>query len=95
MARQLRRSIAAPASPTTPVRRPFVRPLARPELGQRGRGIGRFIGEVRNELRKVVWPTRREAFNLTVLVIAVSAAVGVLLGLVDYAFAELFRLIVR
>jgi preprotein translocase subunit SecE len=69
--------------------------MMRPELGQRGRGIGQFLGEVRAELRKVVWPTREEAAKLTGLVIAVSAAMGVLLGLVDYAFAELFRLLIR
>jgi preprotein translocase subunit SecE len=72
-----------------------MRTMMRPELGHRGRGIGHFIGEVRAELRKVVWPTRREAANLTALVIAVSVAMGVLLGVVDYAFAELFRLLVR
>jgi preprotein translocase subunit SecE len=31
---------------------------------------------------------------LTALVIAVSVAMGVLLGLVDYAFAEIFRRLV-
>jgi preprotein translocase subunit SecE len=71
-----------------------MRTVLRPELGQRGRGIGQFIGDVRAELRKVVWPTRREAANLTALVIAVSVAMGVLLGLVDYAFAEIFRRLV-
>jgi preprotein translocase subunit SecE len=72
-----------------------MRPTLRPELGQRGRGVRQFIGEVRAELRKVVWPTRREAANLTALVIAVSVAMGILLGLVDFAFAELFRSLVR
>jgi preprotein translocase subunit SecE len=69
--------------------------MLQPQLGQRGRGIGQFIGEVRAELRKVVWPTRREAGNLTALVIAVSVAMGVMLGLVDHAFSELFRLLLR
>ena len=95
MARQLRRSmagnVAAPAAP----RRPTLRPALRPELTRRGRGIGQFIGEVRSELRKVVWPTRREAFNLTALVIAISVVVGFILGAIDYAFAELFRTILR
>jgi preprotein translocase subunit SecE len=94
MARQMRRTVAA--TPSTPAaRRPAMRPMLQPQLGQRGRGIGQFIGEVRAELRKVVWPTRREAGNLTALVIAVSVAMGVMLGLVDYAFSELFRLLLR
>ena len=80
---------------TTTARRPAARSLLQPQLDQRGRGFGQFLGEVRAELRKVVWPTRREAFNLTALVIAVSVAMGVMLGLVDYAFSELFRLLLR
>jgi preprotein translocase subunit SecE len=76
-------------------RRPAMRPTLRPELTRRGRGIGQFIGEIRAELRKVVWPTRREAANLTALVIAISVVVGFILGGIDYAFAELFRTILR
>ena len=94
MARQLRRSMAATTSPPATRRAP-ARVIPRPEFGQRGRGVGQFVGEIRAELRKVVWPTRREAASLTALVIAVSFAMGVLLGLVDYAFSELFKLIVR
>jgi preprotein translocase subunit SecE len=71
-----------------------MRSVMRPELGQRGRGVRRFLGEVRHELRQVVWPTRREAANLTGLVIAVSVAMGVLLGLIDFAFSELFKRLV-
>jgi preprotein translocase subunit SecE len=96
MARQLRRH--APAGMLTPNARtgnkPAVRSALRPEIGQRGRGIRQFIGEVRTELRKVAWPTRREAAKLTGLVVAISVAVGFVLGGIDYAFSEFFRLIV-
>jgi preprotein translocase subunit SecE len=97
MARQLRRH--APAGMLTPAARnstarPAMRAALRPEIGQRGRGIRQFIGEVRAELRKVVWPTRQEAAKLTALVVSISVAVGIVLGGIDYAFSELFRLIV-
>jgi preprotein translocase subunit SecE len=68
--------------------------MMRTELTRQGRGVTQFLGEVRSELRKVVWPTRREAANLTVLVIALSMAMGVLLGGVDFLFQQLFRVIV-
>ena len=42
-----------------------------------------------DELRKVVWPTRREAFRLTLMVLAVCFVVGLFLGALDYGFAEL------
>jgi preprotein translocase subunit SecE len=95
MARQLRRSLPSSSVGAPAARRPALRTIPRPDLGRHGRGIGQFIGEVRSELRKVVWPTRREAFNLTALVVAMSVAVGVILGFIDYAFSELFRLALR
>jgi preprotein translocase subunit SecE len=48
-----------------------------------------FIGDIIGELRKVVWPTRREAIRLTAMVLAICVAVGLLLGAIDYGFAEL------
>ncbi len=62
--------------------------------GQIDRASG-FVREIRSELRKVVWPTRQEAINLTLMVIGVCAVVGLFLGLVDFGFAELFRIILR
>ena len=50
----------------------------------------RFIGEIINELKKAVWLTRREAAYLTVLVLIVSIAAGIVLGVFDYGFAHLF-----
>ena len=60
--------------------------------GRRGRGNPiNFIRDVRSELRKVAWPTQRETINLTAVVIALSVAVGLFLGGVDFLFQELFR----
>ena len=47
------------------------------------------IGEVINELKKVVWLTRREAAYLTVLVIIVTVCAGIVLGSLDFGFSEL------
>ncbi|MHB1134484.1 MAG: preprotein translocase subunit SecE [Chloroflexota bacterium] len=55
---------------------------------------GRFVRDTRSELKKVVWPTREETINLTIIVIAVSVAMGVLLGGVDYLFKSLFEFLV-
>ncbi len=65
----------------------------RPRLPGRDIGVFRLVRDIRSELRKVVWPTRQEATNLTVIVIAVSAAVGVFLGGVDYVFRKIFEVL--
>jgi len=55
--------------------------------------IRRFWKETTGELRKVSWPTRREALALTRIVILVILTVGTLLFGFDYLFAQLFALI--
>ncbi len=57
--------------------------------GRRGFRLFRHIGEIINELRKVVWLTRREAAYLTVLVLIVAISAGIVLGALDYGFTEL------
>ena len=42
-----------------------------------------FFRETTGELRKVSWPTRREALQLTTIVVGVMVAMALLLGLVD------------
>ena len=72
-----------------------MRPILRPDLTQQGRGIGQFLSEVRSELRKVVWPTREEGAKLTGLVVGISVMIGIVLGVLDFAFSEFFRLLLR
>ena len=55
----------------------------------RRRGRFAIIGEVYSELSKVTWPPRQDAVRLTVLVLAIAAAMGVFLGLWDFAFSQL------
>jgi preprotein translocase subunit SecE len=45
--------------------------------------IIQYFKDSRQELKKVVWPTRKEAFNLTMLVILISLGVAFLLGAID------------
>lgn len=46
----------------------------------------RYFKETRAELRKVHWPTRQEARSLTLIVLSVTVAMSVLLGLLDLLF---------
>lgn len=49
----------------------------------------KLFSEVLSELRKVVWLNRREALYLSMLVILLSVAIGLLLGAFDFGFAQL------
>jgi len=52
----------------------------------------RFIDEAWSELKKVTWPTPVQTRNLTILVVVVSAAIGVYISLFDLLFTELIRI---
>ena len=65
----------------------------RPSPGEAGRrgSLFQFFGEVVAELKKVTWPTRQETMRLTILVIAISAAIGIALGIIDVGFTRIFE----
>jgi preprotein translocase subunit SecE len=43
-----------------------------------------FLKEVKSELDKVVWPTRDQTIQLTVLVVGISVGVGIFTGGLDF-----------
>jgi preprotein translocase subunit SecE len=53
-----------------------------------------FLKEVRDELKKVVWPTRDEVIRLTGVVIIVSVGVGLFLGGTDFILTKLVGLLI-
>ena len=52
-------------------------------------GIRRYMTESWAELKKVAWPTRQTVIRLTVLVVAVSFAVGLYIFVLDQIFNSL------
>jgi preprotein translocase subunit SecE len=54
-----------------------------------------YFRETRAELRKVVWPTREEAINLTAIVVGTIFVMSIFFGAVDYLLTQLFRLLLR
>jgi len=55
--------------------------------------LRRYFQESWSELKKVSWPTRTQVRNLTVLVFAISAAVGLYIAVWDFVFIEVVKLI--
>lgn len=48
-----------------------------------------YLGNVRGELRHVVWPKPRTAAFHTLLILLISAATGVFIGLLDHGLTTL------
>lgn len=57
------------------------------------KGVLQFIREVRTELKKVSWPTKKELVSYTGVVGLAVVIVCVLIWVCDTAFAKLFRII--
>ncbi|MBI2612036.1 preprotein translocase subunit SecE [Candidatus Gottesmanbacteria bacterium] len=54
-----------------------------------------FLKEVRSELSKVIWPTRQETIKLTVIVIAISVAIGLYIGGIDFVLTKLTDILLK
>jgi len=66
---------------------------ANKKTGKKQNAIQRFIRETNGELRKVSWPTREEAWNLTLIVIVTMIAVGLFLSAVSGIASRLMNVV--
>ena len=55
----------------------------------------KFIKETRSEFRKVIWPSKEEVLNSTVVVLWATVLISVFLFLTDWAFNSLFQFVVH
>ena len=87
-------------STSTAASRAASKASAKPEEGSkwqqlintdRFEGLRKFIRETWAEIKKVIWPDRETTRNLTLVVIAVSVVLGILLGGIDYVLFQLFE----
>ena len=53
-----------------------------------------YIKASTEELKKVTWPTKRETYKYSILVIAISLGLAAFLGGLDKIFSWIFQLLV-
>ncbi|WP_075579075.1 MULTISPECIES: preprotein translocase subunit SecE [Acidaminococcus] len=56
-------------------------------------GVGGFLREVKTEMKKVTWPTKRELIGYTITVIVSSLFAAFLIWAIDAILSVLFRLV--
>jgi preprotein translocase subunit SecE len=54
-----------------------------------------FLREVKVELKKVVWPTRKQTIGSTVVVLILVMIISVFLGVVDIGLSSLIRVVLK
>lgn len=60
-------------------------------VGGRFEPVRNFARDSMSEIRKVNWPDQETTRNLTILVIAVSAVLGIFLGGIDFVLLKIFE----
>jgi preprotein translocase subunit SecE len=63
--------------------------------GSRFERMRLFLSEVRNELKRVTWPSQKEVYATTVVVIATSVFFGLYLFVLDQILLTFFQWILR
>ena len=53
-----------------------------------------FFQEVKMEIKKVNWPTKKETIRYTLIVIGISIAVAIYLGGLDFIFTTILNKLV-
>ena len=88
---------AADTPKTAVARKPaaVVKPVAtKPKENFISKSI-QFLREVKVELKKVAWPTRKQTFGSTLVVIILVTIIAFFLGAVDIGLSSLVKLVLR
>ena len=52
-----------------------------------------FLSDVWTEMKKVHWPTRKETYAATIVVVVVTILIAIFLGVVDFAISHAVQFI--
>jgi preprotein translocase subunit SecE len=80
-----------PARPPAPAGGKTAQPTT--GVAARTEGLRRLYRDTVAEMKKVNWPDRETTKNLTLVVIGISAVLGVLLGGIDFLLQSLFEVL--
>ena len=57
--------------------------------------VARFFRDIRGEVKKVVWPTRKQLWNNTLVVVAIMLGSGVIIWILDLIFTGIVKLTLK
>jgi len=84
-------------SPAKPVAAKKPTPVAKPKAVGNERNlfqkIVQFLLEVKIELKKVAWPSRKQTMGSTVVVIVLVIIISIFLGVVDFGLSNFIRVV--
>ncbi|MCY6371573.1 preprotein translocase subunit SecE [Clostridium ganghwense] len=57
------------------------------------KGLGKFFKEIKAETKRITWPPKNETKKSTIIVLFFCAISAIMIGLMDYGFQGLYKLI--
>ena len=57
-------------------------------------GVANYISETVAEMKKVTWLSRRDLLYLSGLVLLIAVVVAIILGVIDFGFSELIKMLI-
>ncbi|MDP8299280.1 MAG: preprotein translocase subunit SecE [Candidatus Tantalella remota] len=57
--------------------------------------IGKFVGQVKSEMKKVAWPSRQELMTSTMVVLVSTLMLAVFIGLCDLVLSRVVNFLIR
>lgn len=64
------------------------------EVEKKGK-TGNFLKGVKAEMRKVIWPSKKDLINYTLVVIGISVAVAALVYLIDLGIGAILKQFIK
>ncbi len=55
----------------------------------------KYLEQVKTELKKVSWPTKKEVIRMTTIVAGVSIGVGIIIAILDLVFTKFIELLLK
>jgi len=90
-ARGIKKKLALPAKKQTAAASPVAIKHKDNIFGK----AAQFLREVKVELKKVTWPSRKQTIGSTVVVIALVMIISIFLGAVDLGLSSLIRIVLQ
>ena len=56
--------------------------------------IGKFVGQVKTEMKKVAWPSRQELISSTVVVLVSTAVLALFIGVCDLVLSRVINFLI-
>jgi preprotein translocase subunit SecE len=88
---------AAPAASSTAVKKSYT-PVSKPAVAKEKNIIDKglqFLREVKVELKKVTWPSKKQTMGSTVVVLVIVTIISLFLGIVDAGLSGLIRAVLQ